>query len=289
MEWTRTIELLSPTFCRGAYQDTPEIRAPSIRGMVRWWFRALNAPPDGSGGGRHAWQKVWQEEKDIFGGVADGASASRLVFRVLHVGNTTLTQQPTLPHKPSPGQRSPQAAFDAGGSFALQVTSRLRPLSEAQAHKIVNALEVWVLLGSLGLRSNRAGGSLWPEAAHAPKTPGELRQRLDAYGCRWPVYLAGTQVGTTLDALRAAATDTVPEPQWVFGSARHERLASPLKFKIVRLDAQLRLLITAPDERIITEARRALHGHRSKPEGWSRLEPAPTPDAASRTPTHPQP
>lgn len=271
MDWTRTIELLSPTFCRGTYQDTPEIRAPSIRGMVRWWFRALHAPPEGSGDRRRGWQRVWSEEKELFGGVADGASASRLVFRVLRVDNATIAEQPTLPHKPSPGQRSPQAAFEAGGSFVLQVTSRLHPLSEPLVHKIENALEVWLLLGSLGLRSNRAGGSLWPTGDQAPKTAADLRQRLDACGCHWPVYLAGTQVGSTLEALRAAATDTVEEPQWVFGSARRERLASPVKFKIVRLDHQIRLLITAPDERIITEARQALRGHRSRPETWTNI------------------
>src|ERR1019366_2140459 len=107
MEWKRTIEFLSPTFCRGAYQDTPEIRAPSIRGMVRWWFRALHAPPEGGGDQRRGWQNVWTEEKELFGGVADGASASRLVFRVLQV-NGDWGEHDTLPHKPSPGQRSRQ-------------------------------------------------------------------------------------------------------------------------------------------------------------------------------------
>src|ERR1035441_3740752 len=112
MEWKRSIELLTPTFCRGAYQDTPEIRAPSIRGVVRWWFRALYGPADAGSNQRQGWQNVWNEEKDLFGGVADGATASRLVFRVLQVTGPS-GEHATLPHKPSPGQRSPQAAFDA--------------------------------------------------------------------------------------------------------------------------------------------------------------------------------
>src|ERR1043166_7335138 len=68
MNWERDIQLLTPCFCRGAYRDQPEIRAPSIRGMVRWWFRALGGTPD--------------QEKALFGGVHAGAVASRLVFRV---------------------------------------------------------------------------------------------------------------------------------------------------------------------------------------------------------------
>jgi hypothetical protein len=104
-----------------------------------------------------------------------------------------------------------------------------------------------------------------------PQTPADLRQRLNTAGCTWPVYLAGQEIGQELPALRAAATDTVLEPQWLFGSARRERLASPLKLKVVRLDGKLHLLATAPEERMITEARKALAGHRSKPETWSKL------------------
>lgn len=271
MEWKRTIELLAPTFCRGAYQDTPEIRAPSIRGMVRWWFRALNAPPEHGGGDRRkSWGQVWLEENDLFGGVASGGTASRLVFRVIEV-NAKPDEFDTLPHKPTPGQRSPLAGFAPGGTFTLQITSRLRPIPEAITQKLAKALDAWILLGSLGFRSNRASGSLWPTWDDAPRSPQDLRAKLTDIGCPWPVYLAGTEVGTTLQELRAAATDTVEEPRWVFGSAKRDRFASPLKFKIVRLEGSTRLLITAPDERTIETARQSLHGHRSKPETWARI------------------
>jgi len=36
--WKRDIEVLTPLFNRGAYQDTPELRVPSIRGMMRGGF-----------------------------------------------------------------------------------------------------------------------------------------------------------------------------------------------------------------------------------------------------------
>ena len=105
----------------------------------------------------------------------------------------------------------------------------------------------------------------------APQTAADLRKRLDALACGWPVYLASEELGQELPALRAAATDTVSEPQWLFGSARWERLASPLKLKVARLSGKLRLLITAPEERMIAEARRALAGHLTKPEAWAKL------------------
>lgn len=284
MNWQREIEILTPCFCRGAYRDQPEIRVPSIRGMVRWWFRKLGGTPE--------------QEKALFGGVHGGAVASRLVFRVSNVAATIANPKPpTLPHKPG-NQASPQAAFQAGARFQLTVTSRLSSLPADLTRRVENALDVWILLGSLGLRANRAGGSLWPAGDSAPKTPPELRARLNQLGCNWPVYLAGTAVGNTVEALRAAATDTINAYPHIFGKTGlrradldkihransslvtppfndrdNRRLASPLKIKIVRLDGQPRLLITAPREDIITQAQTALRGHQSRPETWQRIFP----------------
>lgn len=265
MNWQRNIEVLTPLFNRGAYQDTPELRVPSIRGMVRWWFRQLGGTTD--------------EEKEAFGGMTRfGArlsrqvNASRLVFRVRNVQVRQAQPQPaTLPHKQG-GQASPQAAFGAGASFRLDVTHRFGPLDASLERKVTNALEVWLLLGALGLRANRGGGNVWPKDGVVPADPRSLRVRLDELSCRWPVMVAGTEVGSMIDQLRAAATDTVKGPDWVFGYARgRDRLASALKFKIARLEQRLRLLIFASDQRVLDEARRMLQGHRSKPETWAAL------------------
>ncbi len=259
MNWQRDIELLTPCFCRGAYRDQPEIRVPSIRGMARWWFRALGGTS--------------QEEKALFGGVHDGAAASRLVFRVSQI--TARKANPdyaTLPHKQG-GQASSQAAFAPGGSFRLTLTSRLNQIPQDLARRVEAALEVWALLGALGLRANRGGGGLWPVGDAVPPNEADLRTRLNALGCSWPVYLAGTTIGQTAEQLRAAATDTVKEPKEIFGSAHGVRLASPLKMKVVRLDNQLRLLITSPREEIIMQAKQFLRGHRSNPETWQRIGP----------------
>lgn len=202
MNWQRDIEVLTPLFNRGAYQDTPEIRVPSIRGMVRWWFRALGGTPD--------------EEKAAFGGMkrfgnrlANEVCASQLVFRVTQAQARPAPAPglPTLPHKQG-GQASPQAAFAPGARFKLEVFSRFGALEAQLQSKVENALEVWLLLGALGLRANRSGGNVWPADGSAPKTPAELRQRLTQHGCNWPVMLGGAEVGNSLEGLRKAATDT---------------------------------------------------------------------------------
>ncbi|SRR5579885_631302 len=265
MNWQRDIEVLTPLFNRGAYQDTPEIRVPSIRGMVRWWFRVLGGTPD--------------EEKQVFGGMkkfgrqfAKDVMASRLVFRVSQVRAPRANPDPpTLPHKQG-GQASPQAAFAPGARFRLEVFSRFGPLDQGLQRKVESALEVWLLLGALGLRANRGGGNVWPADGTAPQTSAELHQRLNQCGCNWPVMLAGEQVGRTADELRRAATDTVDGMPHVFGKARGGREASKVKFKIARFSDGLRLLITAPDENTLRQAQAALKGKLCKPETWQPLQ-----------------
>jgi len=261
MHWEREIEVLTPLFNRGAYQDMPELRVPSIRGMVRWWFRTLGGTAD--------------EEKEVFGGMkkfgrhlSGEVIASPLVFRVSQIHVQRANPNPlTLPHKQG-GQGSPQAAFAPGATFTLEVFTRFGNLKPELERKAENALEVWLLLGALGLRANRTGGNVWPANGAAPATAAALRARLTELGCRWPVMLAGSEAGSTLDQLRAAATDTVDGMPEIFGQVRGGRIASKVKFKIVRLQSQLRLLVFAPEQRILDDARAALQGHRSRPETW---------------------
>lgn len=262
MHWKRHIQVLTPLFNRGAYQDTPELRVSSIRGMARWWFRALGGTAD--------------EEKQAFGGMkkfgrqfAGNVMASQLVFRVSQFKAHRASPNPlTLPHKQG-GQGSPQAAFAPGATFQLEVFTRFGDLSPNLEQKVASALEVWLLLGALGLRANRTGGNVWPANGQSPTTPATLRSRLSELGCRWPVMLVGQEAGSSVDQLRAAATDTVNGAEWVFGYARgRDRQASSLKFKVVRFENQFRLLVTAPDQRVLDEAKRALRGHRSRPETW---------------------
>ena len=265
MNWQRNIEVMTPLFNRGAYQNTPEIRVPSIRGMVRWWFRALGGSPD--------------EEKQVFGGMKkfgrqfnNDVMASKLVFRVSKIhARPAIPFPPTLPHKQG-REASPQAAFASGAIFKLGIFTRFGSLPSGLEVKVTNALEVWLLLGALGLRANRSGGNVWPTDGTQAKSPAELRDRLNALGCNWPVMIAGGEAGSTIEQLRAAATDTVNGCDWVFGYARgRDRLASTLKFKIARLDGVPRLLVFAPDQRVLEQAIRELRGHKCRPETWRHL------------------
>ncbi|MBK9462163.1 MAG: type III-B CRISPR module RAMP protein Cmr1 [Sphingobacteriales bacterium] len=39
---TFTCETITPMFLSGANQDVPELRPPSIKGALRFWWRAMN-------------------------------------------------------------------------------------------------------------------------------------------------------------------------------------------------------------------------------------------------------
>ncbi len=64
---------LTPCFCAGADQTKAEIRAASIRGELRWWYRALGGTADC--------------ETKLFGNVAGKARASAVAIRVSTVEN----------------------------------------------------------------------------------------------------------------------------------------------------------------------------------------------------------
>ena len=275
MNWQRDIEVLTPLFNRGAYQDTPEIRVPSIRGMVRWWFRALGGTAD--------------EEKFVFGGMKkfgrehrEDVMASWLVFRVSNVRAQRPNQNlPTLPHKQG-GQASPQAAFAPGARFKLEVFSRFGDLPSELETKAKNALEVWLLLGSLGLRANRGGGNVWPADGSAPKTADELKRMLQNAGLNnWSVALVGQDKKKSAEELRKTATDTIQNNphRYIFGSIE-PRLSSPTKFKIIRLADGLCLLACAPHREIQCEDRQRrtiLHeaeqllNSKQQPQRWQAL------------------
>jgi CRISPR/Cas system CMR-associated protein Cmr1 (group 7 of RAMP superfamily) len=263
MKWEKEIEFLTPMFCRGAYQDAPELRAPSIRGMARWWFRALGGTSD--------------EEKEAFGGLNRFGErtrlqviASRLVVRVSSLqAKRAVPDPPTLPHKQG-RQGSPQAAFAAGGRFRLLVSSRRGGFSPELVQKVTMSLDVWLLLGALGLRANRAGGSIWSTDG-APKNPGELRLELDRCGCSWGVSLAAVNLGNTAEDLRAAATNTVEGHPKVFGQARGGRLASAVKMKVIRFGTVYRLLLAARERNTLDEAKQILQQAR-KPLGQVKWE-----------------
>jgi CRISPR-associated protein Cmr1 len=68
------IEIVTPMFLGGANTTDAELRVPSIKGMLRFWWRAMRAENDLG--------KLAQEEAKIFGGVGEGQGKSKLSISI---------------------------------------------------------------------------------------------------------------------------------------------------------------------------------------------------------------
>jgi len=153
------LKFITPTFLAGADQGRPEIRVPSIRGELRWWFRALGATP--------------ADETAVFGGVHGGAVRSAVVIRV---SNVKLVMGPDVSAPPNSvmgylyyfatvsgrvkGIRSSAGHYaDVGSSFGLNISLR-SDLESVHEEMLRNAIAHFLRYGCLGLRSTRGCGAL---------------------------------------------------------------------------------------------------------------------------------
>jgi len=165
---TYNVEILSHCFCAGAEQAKAEIRVPSIRGLLRWWFRVLGGTP--------------KQEKAVFGGVhqlpgerrEDSARASAVRLRI--VSPCESTEAVNLaglgwdvnsgkgyllwPLRARDRNADPKrGVIRPGKGFSLGVQEQLPTDLKA---RFTRALRACLLLGALGTRANRGFGSLWP-------------------------------------------------------------------------------------------------------------------------------
>lgn len=219
--------LLTPCFsgtALGKLDDHAEMRVPPIRGHVRFWHRQLFSAADAN--------RVW--------GCTNGneGNASRVAIRF--VGDVSKKHsQPRaelLPHKENPNHRGPRPALCDGERFAIQV-QRLVGCSNDDLDHAQRAVKLWLVLGCLGLRSNRAAGSVWPLNNWVPVCPDSLKTTIKNLGLSgWSVALVGLGQGKTEDELRETASDTIAGTPHrpVFGGI-NDREPSPTKFKVVMI------------------------------------------------------
>lgn len=182
-------ELLTPCFCGGAEPEKrAEIRASSIRGQLRWWFRALGG--------------IKADEDRIFGSVAgQDAGTSKLMLRV-RTGVASNIPKNLEDYTGKNGNKAlqdpesyflwPLRPYERHGIRYEQKRGCLEPIRGERAVRfdlvvtflpqllpkdidsIRSLICVWSILGSLGTRSLKGYGSVWPKR-ESPITVAELR------------------------------------------------------------------------------------------------------------------
>lgn len=141
------LKTITPWFLNGPDPRSPELRAASVRGQLRYWFRAIE-------GARTAdLQQLWRLESNIFGSTGGGSAVSIRVYpRELPTERTAM-----LPHKVNDRERSYQQAIEPGQDVLLEAVTRPGVKFSLSFR---NAVEVWLLLGGIGKRSRRMFGAL---------------------------------------------------------------------------------------------------------------------------------
>jgi len=172
---TFQLELITPCFCGGAEPEKQaEIRAPSIRGQLRWWFRTLGGFKSPSNQG----MSVRDQEALIFGSTAgDVGQAGKLLVRVtspqpksvpanaddMDAGMNTPLGYALFPLRPFQDNDARRGKFAEHTEFSIQILWRGSPqLWES----ILALVAVWAHLGCLGFRGRRAFGALQLKEPH---------------------------------------------------------------------------------------------------------------------------
>ena len=219
--------LLTPCFggtALGKHDDHAEMRVPPMRGHIRFWHRALFGPADAN--------RVWGSTS------GDEGQGSRVALRIR---NSSLRGQylaDILPHDLKKSGK-PRPSLREGAEFSLQL-QRLVGCTNGDWDHAQRAVKLWLLLGCLGLRSNRAAGSVWPFGDWVPNDPVSLKTTIENLGLsNWSVALVGYGQGKAVIELRKTASDTIAGAPHrpVFGGI-NDREPSPTKFKVAMLAAQ---------------------------------------------------
>jgi hypothetical protein len=234
---TFDFEFLTPCFsgtAEGKNADSSILRVPPIRGHIRMWHVGLFGADDANA---------------IWGSTAGDGCGSKVGVALKASPPASVTKAEILPHKDNANHRGPRVALPAG-SRATLVLTRLPGCSSTQWEHAEKATKLWLLLGTLGLRANRAAGSIWPIGDWVPLDTAGLKTEIQNLSLtNWSVAVVGAGKNKTQEQLREVASDTVSE-RTVFGGI-NERKPSPTKFKVARLAAELVLLAASECKPIV--------------------------------------
>lgn len=163
------LELITPCFCGGAEPDKhAEIRVPSIRGQLRWWFRTLGGFKSFAPQGK----SLREQEAYVFGiTAADKGQAGHLLLRLnspqpaseranaddLGAVMTTPLGYALFPLRPTATNDGKRGMIAEGTQFRIEILWRGDP---ELWHSVRALIAVWAHLGGLGFRSRRAFGAL---------------------------------------------------------------------------------------------------------------------------------
>jgi len=133
-------EIVTPMFLAGSFTSEPELRPPSLKGIMRYWWRAVN--------GTLPLKDLKEKESNIFGASNEQIGKSKFNIRI---------QSKRLyahGYNPIPYKRFQFEGFDPGQEISIALTSY------HEVSKLEDILKLSLILGGLGRRTRRGFGSL---------------------------------------------------------------------------------------------------------------------------------
>jgi CRISPR-associated protein Cmr1 len=153
-------ETITPMFLAGADGRTPELRPPSIKGLMRFWWRAMNG---------HL-SDLKKEEGKIFGASDEGIGRSKFRIRVKEQpprGNIVKNLGEEIPYEERTSKKgvsyllysvlmlNKRPYIKSNTPFSISISSSdPQPFQEA-----VHSFAFLTFFGALGTRSRRGAGS----------------------------------------------------------------------------------------------------------------------------------
>lgn len=191
---TFTCEVVTPMFLAGADGKKPELRAPSIKGVLRFWWRAMHGhlPIDDIGEVQKGLRSL---ETEIFGGGGDKARRSSFGIRKMSDA-TSFSMEKPLPHhtgnrnchyinsQNSCEGRSPrdqglckkgnETLAISGGTFSVSFTG-------GNLELVKSLFVLTCVLGGFGKRSRRGFGCVEIKDFAMPSTLNEIMDHLNLF------------------------------------------------------------------------------------------------------------
>lgn len=135
-------EIITPMFLAGADGKTPELRPPSIKGMMRFWWRAIK--------GEDNIEKLGIEEGNLFGSSDEKIGKAKFLVRII-ANNLTTGEFSPVPHRTN---KFKFKGFNIGQKFSVLLAGK------DNITNFKTIYELAMLLGGFGKRSRRGFGSI---------------------------------------------------------------------------------------------------------------------------------
>jgi CRISPR-associated protein Cmr1 len=140
------LQTVTPVFSYGSNQNKVELRPSSLKGFLRYWYRAALATND--------LKKLHESENNIFGSTEEASNFSIRIKDLNKINNESknINSELFLPHK----SKYRQSAIKKDLKFDVVLTIK----NSDYTKKIEDSFLLAILLGGIGQRSRRGFGSL---------------------------------------------------------------------------------------------------------------------------------